>query len=134
MLKYYGFLWQIRNFLLKYYGISVLNNLERFPLNTDKLDQEYYNLVAKAVESGNIKNQVSSKTRFYVQRKQPFFVGKERYFEITLQLAGAYATKFNRITAYTKENISTNYSIQIDYSEISIDLWGIPSEIKVITK
>lgn len=134
MLKYYSFLWQIRDFLFKYYGINVLKNLEQFPLNTDKLDQEYYELVAQAIEGWNIKKQVSSKSRFYVQRKQPFFVGRERYFEITLQLAGAHATKFNRITAYTKENISTNYSIQVDYSEISIDLWGVPSEIKVITK
>ena len=42
-------------------------------------------------------------------RKTPFFVNGERYFEITLQLAGLYATKFNRITVYSKQNISTNY-------------------------
>ena len=38
MLKYYDFLWQIRDSLDKNHGISVLHNLEKFPLNTDKLD------------------------------------------------------------------------------------------------
>ncbi|MFQ9345449.1 MAG: hypothetical protein ACLR2O_07710 [Coprococcus sp.] len=49
-------------------------------------------------------------------RKQLFMLGKERYFELTLQLASIYATKFNRITVYTKLDISTNYSVQIAYS------------------
>lgn len=48
-------------------------------------------------------------------------------------LAGAYASKYNRITTYTKENISTGYSIQVGYVESAIDLWGISSRIKVIT-
>ncbi len=50
-----------------------------------------------------------------------------------MQLAGVYATKYNRITAYTKENISTNYSVQISYVDAEINLWDINTKIKVIT-
>lgn len=133
MLKYYNFLWQIRDFLQKEYGISVLQNLEKFPLNTDKLDEEYYQIVANAVNTINITPKELHGSRFYIIKKTPFFVGKERYYEITLQLAGIYATKYNRVTAYTKENITTNYSVQIAYIETNIKLWGIDSKIKVIT-
>ena len=62
----------------------------------------------------------------------PFFVGNERYYEITLQLAGLYSTKFNRVTVYSKKTISTNYSIQIAYTEAEIELWGIKNKIKVL--
>ena len=72
-------------------------------------------------------------SRYYIQKKTPFFINGERYFEITLQLAGLYATKFNRITVYTKQNISTNYSIQIAYENADINLWGIKSKIMVIS-
>ena len=72
-------------------------------------------------------------TRFYVQKKMPFYVGTKRYYEITLQLANKYATKFNRITVYSKQNISTGYSINIGYTDTTIDLWGIASNIKIIT-
>ena len=130
MLKYYDFLWQIRDSLDKNHGISVLHNLEKFPLNTDKLDDEYYELVANAMQKVDLVSQKLGGSRFYIIKKTPFFVGKDRYYEITLQLAGKYATKYNRITAYTKQNITTNYSIQIAYSDAEIDLWGVKSKIK----
>ncbi len=133
MLKYYNFMWQIREFFNNIYKISILQNLEKFPLNTDQLDNEYYNIVAKAIESTDLSPHSVENTRFYVQKKTPFYVGTERYYEITLQLANKYATKFNRITVYSKQNISTGYSINIGYIDTPIDLWGIASNIKIIT-
>lgn len=133
MLKYYDFLWQIRESLQSQHGISVLANLEKFPLCINELDNEYYALVADAVESVEKKHYLVNMTRFYVHKKTAFYMGKERYYELTLQLAGVYATKYNRITVYSKENISTNYSIQIAYSDAVINLWGIDSKIKVVT-
>ena len=133
MLKYYNFMWQIREFFNNIYKISILQNLEKFPLNTDQLDNEYYNIVAKAIESTDLSPHSVENTRFYVQKKTPFYVGTERYYEITLQLANKYATKFNRITVYSKQNISTGYSINIGYTDTPIDLWGIASNIKIIT-
>lgn len=133
MLKYYDFLWMIRNTLQSDFGISVLSNLEKFPVCVNELDQEYYRLAADAVESVEKRERLVGVSRFYVQKKTSFYIGKERYYELTLQLAGVYATKFNRITAYTKENISSNYSVQISYTDVAINLWGIDSKIKVIT-
>jgi energy-coupling factor transporter ATP-binding protein EcfA2 len=134
MLKYYNFLWQIRKFLRDNYNIFILNNLEKFPRKIDELDNKYYEIVSCALNSVDFNIGGIRASRFYVQKKTPFFVGRERYYEVTLQLAGVYATKYNRITAYTKENISTNYSIQIAYVHATINLWGINSKIKVITK
>ena len=133
MLKYYNFMWQIRKYFWDNNRISILQNLEKFPLNTNQLDNEYYNIVAKAIESTDLSPHSLESTRFYVQKKTPFYVGTERYYEITLQLANKYATKFNRITVYSKQNISTAYSINIGYTDTTIDLWGIASNIKIIT-
>ncbi len=133
MLKYYNFLWQIRKFLREHYGMSILNNLEKFPIKIDELDKEYYDLVSSAINSIDITPRAVSMSRFYVQKKVPFFVGTERYYEVVLQLASVYATKYNRVTVYTKENISTSYSVQIAYVDATINLWDITSKIKVIT-
>lgn len=133
MLKYYNFLWQIRKTFYEKHGIHILHNLEKFPLYIDELDFQYYELVANTVDSIDYTQNPLCISRFYVQKKIPFFIGTERYYELTLQLAGVYATKYNRITAYTKTNISTNYSVQIGYTDAVIDLWGIDSKIKVIT-
>lgn len=133
MLKYYNYLWEIRRFLKTNFNIDVLRNLERFPLNTDTLDAEYYEMVASSICAIDLSPKAPRTSRYYIQKKTPFFVNGERYFEITLQLAGLYATKFNRITVYSKQNISTNYSIQIAYADAEINLWGAKSKIKVVT-
>lgn len=67
------------------------------------------------------------------KKKTTFYVGRERYFEITLQLADKYATKYNRVTVYSKIDISTNYSIQVGCAETEILLWENISNIKVVT-
>lgn len=133
MLKYYSYLWEIRKFLKNNFSILVLENLESFPLHTDTLDTEYYEMVVSSIAAIDLSPKNVRTSRYYIQKKTPFFVNGERYFEITLQLAGLYATKFNRITVYTKQNISTNYSIQIAYADAEINLWGANSKIKVVT-
>lgn len=135
MVKYYDFLWRIRKFLKEKCGLSVLQNLESFLdyKYKDELDKEYYKLVATAIGTLSAPSVSLAPSRYYIQKKTPFFVGSQRYYEVTLQLAGIYATKFNRITAYTQQDISTPYSIKIAYENVSVELWGVKTTIKVIT-
>lgn len=133
MLKYYDFLWQIKEYLKERHGLVVLANLEKFPLHIDKDDAEYWKLIAQAVDKAWLTKNPFYSLRYYVSRKIPFYVNGKRYFEITLQLAGKYASKYNRITVYTKLNVSTNYSVQVGYAESDIELWGNTSKIKVVT-
>ena len=100
---------------------------------TDEQDKQYYELVANAFSNPKTEQKHNSNTRFYIQKRTPFYVGKERYFEVTLQQADIYASKYNRITAYTQLDISTGYSVQIDYVPSFINLWGVDTEIKIIT-
>lgn len=133
MLKYYNFMWQIREDIKKKFGFSILNNLESFPLKIDEVDKQYYISIVEAIKSVTLLPNGLRPSIYYVQKKTPFYVGKDRYYELTLQLAGVYATKYNRVTAYTKEDISTNYAIQIGYQEAVMKLWEVEFKIKIIT-
>ena len=42
MLKYYKYLLEAKTLLSKYYGIQILHNLNKFPLQLDSTLQEYY--------------------------------------------------------------------------------------------
>lgn len=132
MLKYCDYLWSIRDFLKSKYNILVLQNLDKFPTHTDTEDIDYYEKIAKLIENSVENIGGVNKSRYFIEKKVPFFINGERYYELTLQLAGKYASKFNRIIAYTKDNISTNYSIQIGYIKEYAHLWEKPSEIKII--
>ena len=132
MLKYYNYLWEIRSFLKNKYKLSVLKNLESFPLDTDILDQEYYETVVQSIKQLNTSPTNTTTTRYYIQKKTAFYVDGEKYYEITLQMASKYATKFNRIIVYTKLEISTAYSIQIGYTDTQICFWGISSTVRIV--
>lgn len=134
MLKYYDFLWQIREYLKAQHGLTVLENLESFPLDIDNDDKEYLELIAQAVDKVWQTPSSLFSLRYYVSRKIPFYVNGKRYFEVTLQLAEKYASKYNRLTMYTKLNISTNYAVQVGYAESDIALWKNISKIKVVTR
>ena len=111
---------------------SILENLEKFPLDLDTVDSEYYEKVAKQIENIDLTKRNVRVSRYYVHKITPFFVNGERYYEITLQLAGVYSTKYNRVTVYSKMTITTYYSIQIAYTETELELWGIRNNIKVL--
>lgn len=132
MLKYYNYLWEIRRFMRENYNKSILENLEKFPLDLDTVDSEYYEKVAKQIENIDLTKRNVRVSRYYVHKITPFFVNGERYYEITLQLAGVYSTKYNRVTVYSKMTITTYYSIQIAYAETELELWGIRNNIKVL--
>ena len=132
MLKYYNYLWEIRRFMKRSFRTEVLSNLELFPLDLDKVDLEYYKSVAGIIENVDLTPKNVRVSRYYIQRISPFFVDGERYYEITLQLAGIYSTKYNRVTIYSKMTISTNYSIQIAYTEAEMELWGVKNSIKIL--
>lgn len=132
MLKYYNYFWEIRRFMRENYNKSILENLEKFPLDLDTVDSEYYEKVAKQIENIDLTKRNVRVSRYYVHKITPFFVNGERYYEITLQLAGVYSTKYNRVTVYSKMTITTYYSIQIAYTETELELWGIRNNIKVL--
>ena len=134
MLKYYEFLWKIREYLHRVHSISVLHNLEQFPKTTNAEDEEYNRILAEAIERTKSTAASIKQNCYYIQKKTPFFVGRERYFEVTLQLAEKYATKYNRLTVYTKIDISTNYAIRIACIDADVTLWeDTVTKIKVIT-
>lgn len=132
MLKYYDFMWQIRDDFGRS-GIDILPNLENFPIEINQIDKSYYEIVARAIEEHQPNGSNLRKSRYYIEKQSAFYVNGKRYYEVTLQLAGIFATKFNRITVYSKEFIPSSYSIQIGYDELNIELWDVTTKIKFIT-
>ncbi len=133
MLKYYDFLWKIRDLLKKQNNINILNNLEDFPVEKNEDETEYNKVVVEAIKKVEKKDNPFTYSRYNIQKKSSFYIGEERFFEITLQLANKYATKYNRLTVYSEIDISSNYSIQIGFQEVSVNLWEGVSSIKVLT-
>lgn len=131
MLKYYEYLFRTRKYLSKKRKISVLKNLETFPLNLDKGLSEYYEKISEIINTINDSNKTGFNS-FYILKKKAFYVKKEMFFEITLTLADDYSSKSDRIIVYTKDDIPQNYAISAIFTYDYIDIFGMKFPITII--
>jgi hypothetical protein len=111
MLKYYEYLLKIKNLLHDRFSLDVLGNLDKFPLNTDSNLQEYYEKIADKIKCCNMQG-VGKTDKYYIQKIKPFFIGQRIYYEVTFTPANDYASKFNRVIAFTSLEITDNYAVK----------------------
>lgn len=134
MLKYYEFMLRIKDFLKTQYGLDVLANLDKFPLNIDRNLQEYYEKIAERLIRRNHRADIASSDnmRYYVYKIKPFFVDQRIYYEVTFMPATGKASKFDRIIAFTSLDISKYYAVKLGTIEENITILGKTMPIFII--
>jgi DNA replication protein DnaC len=133
MLKYYEYLLKTKSFLKKTYNLDVLNNIDEFPIKVDSALKEYYEKIAgKINQSKSTRIKSTYNDRYYIRKIKPFFVKYEVYYEITFTIANDRASKFDRIIAFTKLDISPNYAVKFTESSDEIEFFGKKMPIQII--
>jgi len=133
MLKYYEYLLKIKSFLKDSYNLNVLDNIDKFPINTDSNLKEYYEQIATAINKLQIfveKNTYND--MYYIQKIKPFFVSYNVYYEVTFTKADDRVSKFDRIIAFTKQNLFRNYAVRLGIRNDSIQILGKNMPILII--
>ncbi len=131
MLKYYQYLLETRKLLRKHFHIQILHNLNKFPLNLDSALQEYYAKIAYKINQHPAS--FSDKgNKYYIQKIKPFFVGNEIYYEVTFTPVSGKNSKTNRVIAFTKLQITSNYASKIQVVQDNIEILGKTMPIAII--
>lgn len=133
MLKYYQYVLQLKEVMSVRYNTEILKNINLFILDTDQKTQDYYNKVAEQIVHIDDTAISSSADNYYVNRVKPFVSNNKVYYEITLEPALGKPNKFNRITAFTKYNIFSNYSVALKFVDTYINIFGVNFPIKIIS-
>lgn len=131
MLKYYEYLLRIKNLLQDSFSLNVLGNLDKFPLNMDSNMQGYYEKIADKIKSCNMHESGKSE-KYYIQKIKPFFIDQQVYYEVTFTPANDYASKSNRVIAFTDLEITDNYAVKFALAHDSIEVLGKTMPITVI--
>jgi hypothetical protein len=132
MLKYYVYLLKIRNILHDRFSLDVLDNLDKFPLHTDATLQEYYNKIAEKVDTYHHQSNLTS-DKYYIRKIKPFFASGKIYYEVTFTPANDYASKFDRVIAFTSLEVMDFYAVKFAFTSGSIDILGKTMPILIIT-
>ena len=133
MLKYYEHLLRIKIYLKDIYNLEVLENLQDFPLNTDTELSDYYAMIVERIENpSRLSRSVAYSDRYYVQKVKPFFVKQKIYYEVTFTAANTKASKFDRVIAFTKHEITDNYAVKFSIHNDIIHILNKDMIIQVI--
>ena len=131
MIKYYRYCVELKKIVREKYGIDIIKNINRFLEDLDKQTQDYYNKVAAEIKLAN--NGSANFDIYYIDRIKPFVSNNTIYFEITLEPAEEKPNKFNRVTAFTKYDISSNYAVALKFCERTIEIFNKKFPIKIVT-
>lgn len=130
-LKYYKYFVMLKSFAKDEYNIDILENINRFPLNTDRTIQEYYEKVADVLEVNRPFMEYSRNERFYVRKVKSFVVNGKVYYENTLTPVGDNMSKSDRFIVFSRSMIPYHYAINalIFMDEIKIKNNKMPVNI-----
>ena len=133
MLKYYEYLLRTRDLAKSHFGIAILGNLHKFPLNTDPALREYHEKIAALVDTMNGTLVPTQRTeRYYVHHSRPFFVQGRIYYEVTFSLAHNRTSKFDRNIAFTDIDMTDGYAAQLELATGSINVFSETMPVTVI--
>lgn len=133
MLKYYEYLLRIRSLLRDNCGVSVLANLEDFPVDRDPSLREYHEKIAARIEAARSSRPDSSpRDRYYIHKTRPFFVGGRIYYEVTFYRAANKVSKFDRIIAFTDIDMTEKYAAMLTLRRDAIEVLDQTMPITII--
>ncbi|MCW0391562.1 ATP-dependent DNA helicase [Xanthomonas sacchari] len=111
MLKYYGYMYRLRSLVRVACAMSVLDNLESFPVDLDPSLREYHQKIAQRIQAASgVRVDREHGGRYYIHKVRPFFVERSIYYEVTFSRAVDRVSKFDRIIAFTDIDLTDNYS------------------------
>lgn len=134
MIKYYRYLLQLKKAVYDRYGMIILRNIDMFLEDLDEQTKDYYQKVATEIEKRLRTPPPKNFDNYYIDKIKPFFVNQEIYYEVALEPADEKPNKFNRITAFTKYDISTDYCVALSFSNATISVFNTDFPIKIITE
>lgn len=133
MLKYYEYLLRVRAFLADDFGLEVLANLESFPVDLNPSLREYHEkIAARIVAVRDLLEAGDASSRYYVLKTQPFFVNGRIYYEVTFTNPVDRVNKFDRVIAFTDQEVGDKYAAYLTLRSDSIDVLGQAMPITVI--
>lgn len=132
MLKYYEYLLHIKNFMFEEYGITILHNLDKFPLDIDPEYSVYHKAIADEIDRLDLSHASTDERRYYIYKIKPVFIEGRVYYEVTFSPASERASKFDRVIAFTKLDILPNYATYMRITQVYIDVVGVKMPVLII--
>lgn len=133
MLKYYEFLLRTRDLAKAQFGLEILGNLDKFPIDLDPSLKEYYEKIAARIAAMRAGTPARTSTGvYYIHSSRPFFIGGRILYEVSFSAAHNRTSKFDRAIGFTDIDVTDKYAAKLELAQSSIDVVGQTMPITLI--
>lgn len=132
-LKYYQYFVMIRSFVKTEYGLEILHNLEKFPVDNDETIELFHRKIVERLSVNRTPIEYGRSERLYVHKVMPFVVQGKVFFELVLTPAYDTTSKFERFIVYSNFMIPSHYSIKAAIIRDEIEIDGNHMPISLMT-
>lgn len=119
-IKYIPKLVLLKEFLLKKYGISTLENIDKYPLDLDKSIISFYEKILFVLLNSKPSNEKFTRNQYFVRKRSMKYINGHIFYEYVFDVSDDKANKFNTFVCYSFKNIRFDYDLKLLLSKKEI--------------
>ena len=112
-LKYIPQLIRLKTFLQKQYGIGVLENIDKYPLDLDKSLVSFYEKILFVLSHSAPDSMQMTRNQYFVKKRSMKYINGYIFYEYVFDVSDDKANKFNTFVCYSFKNIRFDYDLKL---------------------
>ena len=112
-LKYIPHLIRLKTFLQKQYGIGVLENIDKYPLDLDTSLVSFYEKILFVLLHSKPGSRQMTRNQYFVKKRSMKYINGYIFYEYVFDVSDDKANKFNTFVCYSFKNIRFDYDLKL---------------------
>lgn len=112
-LKYIPQLIRLKTFLQKQYGIGVLENIDKYPLDLDTSLVAFYEKILFVLLHSKPDSMQMTRNQYFVKKRSMKYINGHIFYEYVFDVSDDRANKFNTFVCYSFKNIRFDYDLKL---------------------
>lgn len=112
-LKYIPQLIRLKTFLQKQYGIGVLENIDKYPLDLDTSLVSFYEKILFVLLHSKPGSMQMTRNQYFVKKRSMKYINGHIFYEYVFDVSDDRANKFNTFVCYSFKNIRFDYDLKL---------------------
>ena len=131
-IKYIPKLITLKEFLKKQYGLRVLGNIDKYPLDLDKSVTSFYKKILSVLLHSRGEGIRFTRNQYFIQKRSMKYMQGYLFYEYVFDVSDDKANKFNTFVCYSLKNIRFDYDLKLKLTKKHIKFLNTEIVINVI--
>lgn len=110
----------LKDFLFREHGISVLENIDKYPLDLDNSIVSFYEKILNVLLKSRPDKEKFTRNQYFVRKRSMKYIHGHIFYEYVFDVSDDKANKFNTFVCYSFKNIRFDYDLKLLVSKKEI--------------